>query len=95
MSHHDEAKDSQMSKQAPEQEQGSQLSPGKSPGGYGDRQAIQEEEQGGDLGSVSQQEQDGSLQSSGQIDDSGQPMKQSEQTETKRSSDSYSTKENY
>ena len=94
MSHHNEA-DSQMSKQAPEQEQGSKLSPGKSPGGYGDRQAIQEEEQGGELGSVSQQEQDGSSQSSGQNDDSGQSMKQSEQNESKRSSDSYSTKENY
>ena len=83
--------DSQMSSKnrSPEQDDGSLSSQGKSPAGYGDRQVIQQQEMGGELGSVNpQQEQDSSMSSSSQPDYSSMSdsssmntLSQSEQSE--------------
>ena len=70
MSHKDSNYDSQVSSKnrSPEQDEGSLSSQGKSPAGYGDRQVIQQQEMGGELGSVNppQQEQDNSTSPSSQ-----------------------------
>ena len=100
MSHKDSNSDSQMSSKntSPEQDEGSLSSQGKSPAGYGDRQVIQQQEMGGELGDVSQQrEQDSSSMNSPSQAEQSESSSESDYSEDSsiERSKSQSTKDDY